>query len=374
MSSQLSIFSKMSALAREYEAINLGQGFPDYACDPKLLSSVTTALNSNHNQYAPMMGVEKLRTAIANKLNSSYGCQIDATNVCMTAGATQGIFTAILSNLTSDDEVIIFEPAYDSYRPTLEQIGATVVPIEIDPPYNRLPWNRVGQAITEKTKMIIINSPHNPTGQVLEQADLAALEELIRNKDIIVLSDEVYEHLIYDGKAHESLLKYPSLRKQGIAVYSFGKSLHATGWKLGYVVTTDQLMKKFTAVHQWNVFCVNSFVQHGIADYMNDSTVFDNIAPFLQTKRDFLISGMESLGLKLLPCQGTYFALWDYSELSEQPDIAFAEYLVKEIGLATIPISPFISGEGSSQVLRLCFAKELSTLEQALDRLKKLSS
>ncbi len=364
----------MSALAREYNAINLGQGFPDYSCDPALVNFISEAVNEGHNQYAPMMGVEKLRIAIANKMNASYDCQITKTNICMTAGATQGIFTAILSNLNSGDEVIIFEPAYDSYRPTIEQLGAIVVPIGIEPPYNKLPWNRVEQAITGKTKMIIINSPHNPTGQVLEKADLSALEELIMNKDIIVLSDEVYEHLIYDGRTHESILKYPSLRNQGIAVYSFGKSLHATGWKLGYVITTDQLMKKFTAVHQWNVFCVNSFVQHGIADYMNDSTVFDNIAPFLQTKRDFLIAGMESLGLKLLPCKGTYFALWDYSELNDLPDIAFAEYLVKEVGLATIPISPFASGERSSQILRLCFAKELSTLEQALDRMGKLSS
>ena len=362
----------MSALADKHKAINLGQGFPNYACDSKLLEAISKALQSGKNQYAPMMGALPLRESLKSKLNNSYNCQIEISNICITAGATQAIFTAILSLVRPGDEVIIFEPAYDSYIPSVQQAGGVSIPINVKAPFNAIPWDKVRKAVSPKTKMIIINTPHNPTGYVWGKHDFQNLEEIVQHTDIVVLSDEVYEHLVYDGFKHRSILDYPTLRDKSLAVFSFGKSLHVTGWKLGYIVAPQKLMEKFTDLHQWNVFSVNSFIQHGISEYIQDTSRFKRIAPFLQKKRDLLIDGMTSLDFNMLPCLGTYFALWDYSSVSTLNDIEFSEHLVKEYGIATIPISPFQSAPLASQIVRLCFAKDDDTIKRALAKMERI--
>ncbi len=362
----------MSSLAVEHDAINLGQGFPNYACDPLLIECIEKALKSGKNQYAPMMGVQPLRESLRDKLNQSYDCQLNISNICITAGATQAIFTAILSQICPGDEVIIFEPAYDSYIPSVQQAGGVPILINVKAPYNAVPWGKVSQAISPKTKLIITNTPHNPTGYVWSKHDYQSLEEIVAQTDIVVLSDEVYEHLVYDGLKHRSILDYPTLRDNSMAVFSFGKSLHVTGWKLGYIVAPQSLMEKFTNLHQWNVFSVNSFIQYGISEYIQDKSRFERIASFLQKKRDLLIDGMTSLHFNMLPCLGTYFALWDYSSISTLNDIDFSKHLVKEYGIATIPISPFQSDPLESQIVRLCFAKEDDTINRALSKLGRI--
>lgn len=369
----LSIFAKVSVLAKKHNAINLGQGYPDFDADPKLLSLINKHLHAGKNQYAPMAGALELRQAISNKIAICYNKKTNPeTEICVTAGATQALFTAIQAFVHKGDEVIIIEPAYDSYRPSILIAGGIPKAYRIQLPDYKIDWNQLAEMVTPNTKMILINTPHNPTGTTLKAADILALQEIVSDKDIVVLSDEVYEHLIYDRQQHQSVLGYEKLFQQSMAVYSFGKTLHATGWKMGYCVGPERLMKEFKNIHQWNVFSTNSFVQHAIAEYLSDSEVYTRLPQFFQQKRDFFTEKMEQSSLKALPSEGTYFQLFDYSEISDLDDMQFMEHLVREHQVATIPLSPFYAEPTGDKVLRFCFAKKDQTLSAAVERLSKL--
>jgi len=360
------IFTKMSRLAKKHKAINLGQGFPNYDCDPRLKSLVSKYLEAGKNQYAPMTGVAKLRQAISTKINKLYRKTIDAeTEVTITAGATQAIFTAITAFVHPGDEVIIIEPAYDCYKPSILIAGGVPVPYELSSPDFRIDWNEIQSLLTDKTKMIVVNTPHNPTGSILEATDMLALQELVSDKNIIVLSDEVYEHLIYDGVAHESVLKLDKLYQQSIIVYSFGKTFHITGWKIGYAVGPAHLMKEFRKTHQWNVFSVNSFVQYALAEFLEDEENYKGLSSFFQGKRDLFHSYLKDSKLQAISSRGTYFQLYDYSELSDKEDTIFAEELVRDHGIASIPISVFYSSNKQEKLIRFCYAKTNNLLEKA---------
>ena len=367
------IFTVMSALATKHKAINLGQGFPDFDCDSKLIELVNKHISEGKNQYCPMAGLPKLREAITGKIRYMYDVDIDFENeICITAGATQAIYTAITAFVNKGDEVILIEPAYDCYKPAVILSGGIPKAHSLKYPDYKVDWVQFESLVNEKTKMIIINTPHNPTGTLLRQGDMKSLEKIIKNKDIIVLSDEVYEHLIFDGEKHQSVLKFPNLFKQSLAVYSFGKTLHATGWKLGYIVGPEILIKEFKNVHQWNVFCVNSFLQFAIADYLEDSENYEYLSSFFEEKRDYLTQSLSNTKLLQKKSEGTYFQLYDYSSIDDRDDVTFAKYLTTEIGVAAIPMSPFYSEPNSDKVIRLCFAKKESTMDAAAERLKLL--
>ena len=373
-SSGQTIFSVMSALATEHQAINLGQGFPDFDSDPILRDLITKYLNDEKNQYCPMPGLLALRETLSNKIERCYGAKIDpATQLCVTAGATQALFTAINAFVHKGDEVIILEPAYDCYKPEVLIAGGVPRPYSMKYPDYAIDWNEIEDMINEKTRMIIINTPHNPSGALLEAEDLQSLEQIVRGKDIVVLSDEVYEHLIYDNKEHQSVMRFPTLFEQSIAVFSFGKTLHTTGWKMGYVVGPEQLINEFKNIHQWNVFCVNSFLQFAIADYLKDPSTYEQLPDFFQQKRDRLTELLKDVPMEPLISKGTYFQLYEYSEISDDDDVTFAKYLTKEIGVAAIPMSPFYSEQISDKTVRLCFAKKDETLVAAAERLEKLA-
>lgn len=370
----ITIFTVMSALANEHKAINLGQGFPDFDCDEKLRQLVTKHLNDNKNQYCPMPGLLALRQSISKKINRSYGMTIDpATEICVTAGATQALFTAITAFIHQGDEVIIIEPAYDSYVPSIQIAGGIPRSYQMTYPDYSIDWNQIQAMVNDQTKMIIINTPHNPTGTVLEEADLQALENIVANKDIIVLSDEVYEHLIYDEAEHQSVLRFPNLFQQSLAVFSFGKTFHSTGWKMGYCVGPAPLMKEFKKVHQWNVFCVNSFTQYALAEHLEDPNTYEQLPAFFQQKRDYLTESLANTSLIPKLSKGTFFQLFNYEAISGIEDAEFAKYLTKDIGVAAIPLSPFYSKPPGDKVIRLCFAKKESTLAAAAERLTKLA-
>jgi len=362
-----SIFSVMSKLAKEHDAINLGQGFPNFDCHPKLKELVSNAMQEGKNQYAPMAGVLELREALAQKANSLYNSTINPDdNITITAGATQAIYTIINAFVSAGDEVVIIEPAYDSYAPSIKLVGGKVVSYCLEAPNFKVDWESFALLLTSKTKMVIINTPQNPIGKVFTKADMMALENLVTGKNIIVLSDEVYEHLIYDNHEHQSVLKFPNLFNQSIAVFSFGKTFHNTGWKMGYCIAPDYLMQEFRNVHQWNVFSVNSFIQYGLAEYLKDPNSYNSLGAFYQKKRDYFNNMMENSSLKPLVSEGTYFQLYDYSEISDELDTDFAIRLTKEFGVASIPVSPFYSKEmKDSKVIRFCFAKTEEVLNKA---------
>lgn len=371
--SDITIFTVMSALANKHKAINLGQGFPDFDCDDALKVAVEKYLNAGKNQYCPMPGLLDLRQAISNKIQRSYGMKLDpATQICITAGATQALFTAITAFITKGDEVIIIEPAYDSYQPSIRIAGGIPRPYQLAYPDYAIDWNELGAMVTDQTKMIILNTPHNPTGTILRKKDLEALDQIVANKNIIVLSDEVYEHLIYDKEEHQSVLRFPNLFNQCLAVYSFGKTFHSTGWKIGYCVGPQYLMEEFKNIHQWNVFCVNSFIQYALAEHLENPASYENLGVFFQQKRDYLTKKLATVPLKPKVSAGTYFQLFNYESLSDQDDVAFAKYLTKEIGVAAIPLSPFYTTPPGDKVIRLCFAKKETTLAAAAERLSKL--
>jgi methionine aminotransferase len=371
--SEVTIFAVMSALARKYDAINLGQGFPDFDCDEKLKVLVSKYLNDNKNQYCPMPGLLELRQAISEKLFRSHAINLDAeTQVCVTAGATQALFTAIEAFVHQGDEVIIIEPAYDSYRPSILIAGGVPRAYQLTYPDYSIDWNEIENMVNDKTKMIIINTPHNPTGTILRQSDLEALEAIVADKDIVVLSDEVYEHLIYDNEQHQSVMRFPKLFEQSLAVFSFGKTFHATGWKMGYCVGSEQLMKEFKNVHQWNVFSVNSFLQYALAEHLKDSSTYDYLPSFFQQKRDFLTEKLKHTPLEPIKSSGTYFQLYHYGTINDMTDIDFSKYLTREIGVAAIPLSPFYAKPVGDKVVRLCFAKQEKTLAAAAKRLEML--
>ncbi|WEK21270.1 MAG: methionine aminotransferase [Candidatus Pedobacter colombiensis] len=367
------IFTVMSKLAEEHKAINLSQGFPDYDCDPKLLDLVTDAMQKGFNQYAPMPGLPLLRELIAEKVSNLYGANYHPdTEVTITAGGTQAIFTALSCCINSGDEVIIFEPAYDCYAPAVKLLGGLVKPYELAPPVYEIDWEMVKKLFTAKTKMIILNSPQNPTGCTLSEKDIKALIKLTRNTDILILSDEVYEHIIFDGHKHRSIALYPELRERSFIVASFGKLLHATGWKMGYCLAPERLMKEFRKVHQFNVFSVNTPMQLGIANYLKDPETYESLSGFFQQKRDFFRSLLMETNFKLLPCNGSYFQCVSFAHLNEEKDTDMAIRLVKEYGVASIPVSAFYIRNTDHQVLRFCFAKKQETLEKAVERLMKL--
>ena len=369
----ISIFAIMSNLARKHKAINLGQGFPDYPISNKLKSLVSHYLNEGKNQYAPMPGLLSLRERISHKYLSAYGRQISADKeVTIHAGATQAIFMTIAAFVKKDDEVIIIEPAYDCYLPTISMMGAKPIAVTVSAPDYKVDWDALADSVTEKTRMIIINNPHNPIGTTFDKSDMLSLQNIVKDKNIIVLSDEVYEHLVYDDVIHQSVLAYPQLAEQSVAVYSFGKTFHATGWKMGYSIAPEYLMNEIRNVHQWNVFSVNSFIQYALTDFLEDPQEYHKLSSFFQHKRDLLQDALSDTSLRPLACTGTYFQLYDYASISDLSDIDFAHWLVREYGVATIPISPFYKDKVADKVVRFCFAKEDATLIQAAEKLSAL--
>jgi len=368
------IFSIMSALANQHKAINLSQGFPDFDCPQDLQDRVNFHLKNGKNQYVPMTGVPLLRERLAKKMERSYSMSINPdTDITITAGATQALFTAITAFVHSGDEVILIEPAYDSYHPSIELAGGIPVIYELHGPDYQIEWNDFAHLISPKTKMIIINTPHNPIGKIRSAADMEELERLTKDTDIIVLSDEVYEHLIYDNATHQSVLRFPELYKRSLIVYSFGKTFHSTGWKMGYCVAPEKLMKEFRKVHQFNVFSCNSFVQYGIADFLADASTYEGLPTFYQQKRDFFQKEMESTPLQPLSSEGSYFQLYDYSKISDLSDLDFAKYLTTEVGVAVIPVSAFYSSGRDEKVVRFCFAKKEETLASAGKLLRQIN-
>jgi methionine transaminase len=369
------IFTVMSALAAEKGAVNLGQGFPDFDCDPALIDAVTTAMKSGLNQYPPMTGVAPLREAIAAKVAKLYGHAYDAaTEITITAGATQAILTTILCSVHPGDEVLVIEPVYDSYVPSIELAGGkpVFVQMEIGPQGYSVPWPKVAAAVTPKTRLIMINSPHNPTGSVLRTEDIDALAGIVRGTNILIVSDEVYEHMVYDGIRHESVCRHPELASRSFVISSFGKTYHVTGWKVGYVAAPAALTSEFRKVHQFNVFTVNTPVQYGLADYMSNPAPYLDLPAFYQRKRDLFRNGLSSTRFKLLPCDGTYFQCVEYAGISSMPETDFAKWLTTEIGVAAIPVSAFYTQPKESGIVRFCFAKKDETLRTALERLATL--
>ncbi len=367
------IFTVMSALATEHRAINLGQGFPDFGCDPRLPQAVTDAMAAGHNQYPPMPGVPALREAVSAKMEALYGRRYDpVTEITVTAGATQAILTAILAVVRPGDEVIVLEPCYDSYVPNIELAGGTVVRVPLTPGSLRPDFGRIAAAITPRTRALIINTPHNPSGTVWSAQDMQALQDLLAPTEVLLIADEVYEHMVFDGRAHESVARYPGLAARSFVVSSFGKTYHVTGWKVGYVAAPAPLSAEFRKVHQFNVFTVNTPVQHGLAQFMADPAPYTGLPAFYQRKRDLFREGLARTRLRLLPCEGTYFQCADISQVSDLSEAEFCQWLTREIGVAAIPLSAFY-GEGFDQrVVRFCFAKQDETLHTALERLARL--
>ncbi|KLT64202.1 methionine aminotransferase [Pedobacter sp. BMA] len=367
------IFSVMSKLAAEHKAINLSQGFPDYPSDPKLTELVHKAMKDGFNQYAPMPGNILLKETITQKVHNMYGISYNPdTEVTVTAGGTQAIFTALATIINPGDEVIIFEPAYDCYAPTIRLFGGLVKTYELTPPAYGIDWDMVKKLFTANTRMIILNSPQNPSGSILSDEDMQALIKLVSGTDILILSDEVYEHLIYDGQQHKSVMLYPELRERSFIVASFGKLLHATGWKLGYCLAPEKLTKEFRKVHQFNVFSVNSPMQQAIAEYLQDPENYTGITSFFEEKRNYFRGLLAASRFELLPCHGSYFQSASYAHFSDEKDTDFSIRLIKEFGVATIPVSAFYQKSTDHKIIRFCFAKENSTLLQAAEKLKNV--
>ena len=364
------IFSIMSGLANEVGAINLSQGFPGFPVSEKLISLYHDALKAGHNQYAPMPGIFTLRECIAEKMEDLYSCIYDPeTEITITAGGTQALYTAISALIHEGDEVIVLEPSYDSYVPAILLAGGIPVHIPLQPPNYFIPWEEIKKLITQKTRMIIINTPQNPTGTILTAKDMLQLEKITDGTDIIILSDEVYEHIIFDGYEHQSVARYPKLASRSMIVYSFGKTFHATGWKVGYCLGPAHLMKEFRKVHQFTVFSVNTALQHALTAYMLNKENYMGLSEFYQEKRDYFQKLMKGSKFKILPCLGSYFQLLDYSSISKEKDTDYAIRLTKEIGVASIPVSVFYSVPHDYHLLRFCFAKENEQLEKAAERL-----
>ena len=367
------IFTVMSALATEHKAVNLGQGFPDFNCDPRLVEGVTSAMTQGLNQYPPMTGVPALREAVATKVQAMYGRHYDpATEITITAGATQAIITAILAVVHPGDEVIVLEPCYDSYIPNIELAGGVTVPVPLTPGSFRPDFDKIAAAISPRTRAILINSPHNPSGMVWTAQEMLRLQELLAPTNILLISDEVYEHMVFDGVPHESAARYPGLAARAFIVSSFGKTYHVTGWKVGYVAAPAPLSAEFRKVHQFNVFTVNTPVQHGLAAYMADPEPYLALPAFYQRKRDLFRAGLAHTKFKLLPGEGTYFQCVDISDVSDLSEAEFCQWLTREVGVAAIPLSAFYGDSFDQRVVRFCFAKKDETLNAALGRLARL--
>ncbi len=368
-----SIFAVMTRLAEQHNALNLSQGFPDFEVSKPLVDLVNQKMKLGLNQYAPMPGLPALRERIADHFNSTYNADYNPdSEITVTSGATEAIFSAITAFIKDEDEVIIFEPAYDAYGPVVRLNGGMVKYAQLKLPDFSIDWTEVTRMISSRTKMIIINSPHNPTGAILKKSDLERLHAITRNTDIIVLSDEVYEHIMFDGKEHCSVAGYPGLAERSFVVGSFGKTFHATGWKVGFALAPDNLMAEFRKTHQFVVFAVNTPVQNALADYMKDKANYSDLGGFFQEKRDFFLDRVRESRFKIVPSYGTYFQLLDYSNISDEKEFDFAERLIREHGLAAIPISPFYHKKNENRLLRFCFAKNEDTLEKAAEILCKI--
>jgi methionine aminotransferase len=367
------IFTVMSRLAQECGAINLSQGFPDFNAEDVLFERVAHWMRAGHNQYAPMAGCLPLREAIAAKVAALYGTAYDVdSEITVTAGATQALFTAVTAFVRPGDEVIVFEPVYDAYAPAVELAGGRVVRMRLAAPDYRPDWGAVAAAVTPRTRMVMINTPHNPTATVWSAADLDHLAAICRGTGIVVVADEVYEHIVFDGAAHASCAAHAELATRSVVVSSFGKTYHITGWKVGYVVAPRELMTEFRKVHQFNVFAVNTPVQLALADYMADAGRHRQLAAFYQGKRDFFRDALAGSSFELLPARGTYFQLARYAAISDEPDTAFCERLTREAGVAAIPVSAFCADGRDERVIRFCFAKNEATLAAACERLRRL--
>ena len=370
---ETTIFTIMSRMAREHSAINLSQGFPDFPVAQQLKDLINKYVQQDYNQYAPMAGVMVLRQAIQDKVKLLYDRQVSAeTDITITNGATEGLYSAISAFVSAGDEVITFEPAYDSYVPAIQVNGGINIPIRLSAPDYKIDWTQVADQISPRTKMIIINNPHNPTSAVLSQADLTHLDEITRNTDIIILSDEVYQHLIFDGQRHESVLRYPSLAERSIVTMSFGKTFHATGWRIGYVIAPKLLTAELRKVHQFNTFSINTPLQYALAEYLREPKHYQNLAPFFQAKRNLFADAIADSRFDLLPCQGTYFMLASYKQISEMGDQDFARWMTREKGVAVIPISSFYTDDTDQGIIRFCFAKSDGLLLQAAELINKI--
>jgi methionine aminotransferase len=369
------IFSVMSQLAAEHGAVNLGQGFPDFAVPQRLVDELDAAMRAGHNQYAPMTGVPALRQAIAEKALRCYGAVVDAdTEVTVTSGATEAIFNAIHAVVRPGEEVIVLDPAYDCYEPAIDLAGARAVHVPLDPRTFSVDWQKVRDAITPRTRMLMINSPHNPSGAMLGEDDLRTLAEILRGSDIVLVSDEVYEHIVFDGRRHESVLHYPELAARAFVISSFGKTYHCTGWKIGYAIAPPALSVEFRKVHQYNTFTSFSPAQYAFAAMIRDEPEhYEQLGAFYQAKRDRFREQLLATKLKPLPVPGGYFQLVDYSAVSDLPDLEFAKWLTVEHGVTAIPLSPFYESPPPDQrLVRLCFAKNDATMDAAVERLRKL--
>lgn len=367
------IFTTMSVLAAQNKAINLGQGFPDFPMSEELVALVAEAMATGHNQYTHMNGYVPLREAIAEKAAFLYKAEINPdTEITVTPGGTYALYTALTTVLQPGDEVIVFEPAYDSYIPAIELNGAKAVTIQLTFPDYKIDWAEVKNRLTEKTRAILINSPHNPTGSVLTAADIESLRQVVQGTPIVIISDEVYEHLIFDGYEHQSILKYPDLLQRSFVSFSFGKVYHCTGWKLGYSIAPESLMKEFRKIHQFNAFSCDTPKQVALAAYLKRKEDYLELGKQLQQKRDYFQRGMEQTRLEPLPTHGSYFQLYSYKNLSAESEKDFAVHLTKQFGVATIPVSAFYREEVNHQVLRFCFCKKEATLDAAIERLLKL--
>ena len=369
------IFTVMSALAAQKGAVNLGQGFPDFNCDPRIVDAVSDAMREGHNQYPPMAGLAPLRQALSDKIANLYGRRYDAdSEITVTAGATQALLTAILCTVHPGDEVIVVEPTYDSYLPSIELAGGKPVFVTLDAPDYTIPFDRLAAAITPRTRLLLINTPHNPTGTVWRAEDMQKLEDIVRGTNVLILSDEVYEHMVYDGAPHESVARYPELAQRSFVVSSFGKTYHVTGWKIGYVAAPAALTAEFRKVHQFNVFTVNTPMQHALAAYLADPRPYLDLPAFYAAKRDRFRAGLAGTGLALLDSEGSYFQCVDYGALAAhraRSDLDFCSWLTTEAGVAAIPLSAFYDAGVEQRVVRFCFAKRDATLDDATQRLRR---
>lgn len=369
-----SIFTVMSSLAHQHKALNLSQGFPNFNSDPKLIDLVTHAMNSGYNQYAPMAGSLELRVAITNKFENLYGTSYHPeSEITVTAGATQAIFTIISAFIKPDDEVVLFRPAYDCYEPAIELNGGKTVSVQLEAPHYKIDWESVAKKINAKTKMVIINTPQNPSGTVFSKDDMLKLQDLLKGTNIILLSDEVYEHIVFDGKKHQSACLFPDLKSRSFVVASFGKTFHNTGWKLGYCCAPKSLMEEFQKVHQFNVFSANHPMQKALADYLEEPDHYLKLSTFYERKRDLFLNLIKDSKFKFTPAQGTYFQVLEYSDITMENDVAFAKRLTIDHKIAAIPLSVFNTNNLDNKVLRFCFAKTDDTLKQAADILNGIS-
>ena len=367
------IFTQMSQLASQHQAINLSQGFPDFSTDSELLDLANNFIQKGFNQYAPLDGIMGLKEEIARKIENSHQVIYHPeTEITITAGGTQAIFTAIATFVKENDEVIIFEPAYDCYEPTVELFGGIVKRFQMKAPDYEIDWNVVKKLVSEKTKMIILNNPNNPSGKILKENDIQELIKIVKDTNILILSDEVYENIVFDGNQHLSICKYPELKERSLLVASFGKLFHITGWKIGYCAAPKALTDEFRKVHQFNVFCVNTPLQIALAEYMKNDEHYNQLSQFFQKKRDFLRQGLAGTPFELLDCEGTYFQALKYDKISNKNDLDFASELTITHKVASVPFSSFYKNKRNDHVIRLCFAKKQETLERALENLTKL--